>query len=82
HHDDADRHFEQAAELEARLGFAALEARTRRWRAQSLLERARPDADRARALAIAAAESAEHLGMQRLAAEARALAAGAERCFG
>ncbi|MGH9012990.1 MAG: serine/threonine-protein kinase PknK, partial [Acidimicrobiia bacterium] len=75
-HDEAERHYERAAALEARLGFAALEARTRRWWAKAVDERGGPgDAERARALAQDAAQRAERLGMGLLAASARELAA-------
>jgi tetratricopeptide (TPR) repeat protein len=73
-HDEAERYYEEAVELEAGLGFAALEARTRRWWAQCVLDRgAAGDADRARSLAQDAAARAERLGMGLLAASGRSL---------
>jgi hypothetical protein len=66
-YDAALAHYEAACELEARVGFDALELRTMLWTCRALAARARPgDDDRARALATQAHARAAALGMTAL----------------
>ena len=75
-HAAADVRFEGAAALERRLGFTALETRTRYWRAANLARDDDPASGRrAVELATDVAATAARLGMRPVAAAARALAA-------
>ena len=72
--DEVDAHYIAAIELETGLRSPPLLARTEYWYGRMLLERGRPgDADRARRLLESAVETAESLGMTRLAAQASEL---------
>jgi tetratricopeptide (TPR) repeat protein len=72
--DEAEAHYTAAIELETGLRSPPLLARTEYWYGRMLLERGRPgDADQARALLKSAVETAEALGMARLAAQASEL---------
>lgn len=69
--DEAEAHYTAAIELETGLRSPPLLARSEYWYGRMLLERGYPgDADLARALLKSAAETAEFLGMARLAAQA------------
>ena len=71
----AERHYDAALHLETGLRSPPLLARTRHWYGRMLLDRNGPgDAERARALLTSAVETAELLGMTRLAVQASALA--------
>jgi tetratricopeptide (TPR) repeat protein len=71
---DAERHFEQALELNRALGAPPLVARTELDYGAGLLARGRPlDRTRARSLLRSSAASAEELGMKRLSERAAAL---------
>jgi hypothetical protein len=62
--DDAARSFEAGLEIEERMGYTALAARTRLWWARLLLSRARPrDRETARRLWREAAATAERHGL-------------------
>lgn len=67
-HDAADAHFRSGVEVEERMGYAALAARTRLWWARSLLARGRPD-DRGTAARLLdrAAAAGNDLGLGLLA---------------
>ena len=72
--DEAEAHYIAAIELETGLRSPPLLARTRYWYGRMLLQRGRPgDAERARSLLKSAVETAEGLGMARLAAQASEL---------
>lgn len=74
HHDEAQRHYEAAIDLEERLGARPYLVRTRTWYARMLLERGTPrDTDRARDLLSQALADADDLGMVVVASEIRAL---------
>jgi tetratricopeptide (TPR) repeat protein len=73
-YDEAEPHFDNALDLEERIKAPPLAARTRYWYARMLLARkAEGDADRARALLDDALETAERLGMVKLAEQCREL---------
>jgi tetratricopeptide (TPR) repeat protein len=70
----AEGHYRDAAALEAGLASPPTTARTQYWHGRMLLDRAAPgDADRARGLLAGSLETAERLGMGRLAAQSGAL---------
>jgi hypothetical protein len=76
--DDAERHFDDALAMNARMGAAPYVALTQQAYAAMLLVRRRPDdVARARALLAEAESAATALGMQVLARDAGAAAAGA-----
>jgi tetratricopeptide (TPR) repeat protein len=73
-YDEAEAHFEEAAQIAERMEAPHWLARTRLEWARMLLRRAGPrDVEHARELAGAALATAEELGMARVAAQARAL---------
>jgi tetratricopeptide (TPR) repeat protein len=73
--DQAEAHYAAALQLEIGMRAPPLVARTRYWYGRMLLERAGPgDADQARIMLRSAMETAEALGMARLAAQAAELA--------
>lgn len=76
HWDEAERHYDAALGLETGLRSPPLLARTRYWYGRMLLDRNRAgDAERARDLLTSVVETAELLGMTRLAALASLLLA-------
>jgi tetratricopeptide (TPR) repeat protein len=72
--DEAERHFQDALELNAQLGAAPWEARTKQEYAELLLGRRRDgDREQAQVLLKEALEAAERLSMSGLAGKTRAL---------
>jgi len=71
---DAERHFEHAIEMNARMGFSPWVAMTQLSYGQMLLRRGAPDDhEKARALLGEALEAAERMGMAKVASDCRAL---------